>query len=123
MAGDDDRERVAGVGAADRSRARAEASRLLGVGARLAVRDLDQREPRAPLELGADEVERQLELPPSPREVLVELRPSRGNDDRRADIGLRAPLQALEPLLGRDDSQSSAPSSRSSCTFRSRPPA
>jgi hypothetical protein len=54
----------------------------------------------------------------------------RGRDEAAwADRLLAAPLEPLQAALGGDDSQrperrqSSAPSSRRSCTFRSSPPA
>ena len=131
MAREDDRNRIARVRATDRARTtlETEAARLLGVRARLAVRDLDEREPRAPLEVGSREIERQLELPPPAGEVLGELlaclRDERARSDRRAV----APLEPLQAALGRDnpqrqgERQRSAPSSCSSCTFRSSPPA
>src|SRR3954470_12676016 len=55
VAGDDDADRVQDVGAADRAGEAgvAELARDLAVGDGLAVRDLDQRVPHAPLELGA----------------------------------------------------------------------
>jgi hypothetical protein len=51
----------------------AEPSRLLGIRPGLAVRDLRKGEPGAPLEVRADELERELERLPSAGEVLGEL--------------------------------------------------
>ncbi len=128
---DHDRQRVARIRAADGTRAvrETEASSLLGVRARLAVRDLQQREPRAPLERRAGEIERKRELRAPSGEVLRELLLRLLDERPRPDRLAVAPVEPLQALLGGDDPQrrgllqSNAPSSCSSCTFRSSPPA
>jgi hypothetical protein len=128
---DHDRQRVARVRAADRSRPVREpqASRLLGIRAGLAVGDLGERKPGAPLEGRPGQIEWKLELPPPPREVLGQL-DTRFLDERGRPARLgAAPFEPLQTALGGDDPQrpearqSSAPSSCRSCTFRSSPPA
>jgi hypothetical protein len=105
VARDHDREWVARVRTADGPRAsrQAEAPCLLGIRPGLAVRDLREGEPGAPLELGAEELERELERRPSAGEVLGEL-PARLVDERpRSDRLAVAPLEPLEAALGGDD--------------------
>ena len=108
---------------------KAQASRLLGVRAGLAVRNLDERKPDAPLEVRSGQIERKLKRPSPAGEVLGKL-VSRLLDERRRPARAGAtPLEPLQTVLGGDDPQrpevlqSSAPSSCRSCTFRSRPPA
>jgi hypothetical protein len=104
-------------------------SRLLGVRPGLAVRNLGQGEPGAPLEIRADEIERELEGRPLPGEVLGELLARLVDERGRPDRLAGAPLEPLQAAVGGDDPQwperfqRSAPSSRNSCTFRSSPPA
>ena len=66
VAGDDDRDLVAAVGAADRAGDAADLARELAVGARLAVRDLAQLGPDVELERRAVLGEREVELVRSP---------------------------------------------------------
>src|SRR3954451_17644979 len=73
MARRDDRDRVAAVGAADRSRHAAQLARELAVGDRLALRDLAQPRPDGALELGAVLGQREVERGAFAGEVLVEL--------------------------------------------------
>ena len=75
MAGDDDRDLVLAVDAADGAdRARgSDAPRHVGVGARLAVRDLAQCVPRRELERGSALLQRQIELAARAGEVLAQL--------------------------------------------------
>jgi hypothetical protein len=108
---------------------KAQASRLLGIRAGLAVRNLDERKPGAPLEVRSGQIERKLKLPSPAGEVLGKLG-LRLLDERCRPSGLgAAPLEPLQTALGGDDPQrpeapqSSAPSSCRSCTFRSSPPA
>jgi hypothetical protein len=131
MARHDDRQRVACVRAADRSRApcEPEPACLLAVRTRLAVGDLHEREPRPLLERRPDRIEREVERAQPPREVLGELLVRRVDERARTDRLRVAPLEPLQAALGRDDAQrserrqSSAPSSWRSITFRSSPPA
>src|SRR5262245_21773625 len=81
VAGNDDRDRVHGVRAADRAGDAAELARELAVGDGLAVGDRDERVPYALLELGAVRVQREVEALAVAGEVLVEL---------RRDVGERA---------------------------------
>ncbi|MCW2977250.1 MAG: hypothetical protein JWM06_2531 [Actinomycetia bacterium] len=108
--------------------------RLLGVGAGLSVWNLCKGEPGAPLEFRPDEIERELELPPAPGEILGELLPRLIHERAWPDRLAVTPLEPLQAALGGNDPQSlrpaqiagaqrSAPSSRNSCTFRSSPPA
>jgi hypothetical protein len=114
---------------ADGARLDVEDAPDIAVAARLAVRDLQQCEPRAFLERRADRVEREIELAQPAREVLGELRLRRVDQRARPERLRAAPLEPLQAALGRDDAQraeraqSSAPSSRRSATFRSSPPA
>jgi len=83
VAGQDDRQRVARVRGADRA-GRARPPEPLGlrtVAARRPVRDRGQFQPRAALEGGPGEVERQLEGGARAGEVLAELRGG-GREDR-----------------------------------------
>src|SRR3954452_10515884 len=73
VAGDDDRDRVHGVRVADGAGDAADLARELPVGDGLAVRDLDERVPHAPLELGAAGREPQVEPLAVTGEVLLEL--------------------------------------------------
>jgi hypothetical protein len=131
MARDHDRKRIARVRAADGARSvrQAEPRRLLGIRARLAVRDLRERKPGALLECRAGEIEREVELLTPPGEVLLELRLRILDERARPDASFAAPVEPLQAAFRRDDPQwaerrqSSAPSSCSSCTFRSSPPA
>src|SRR5690606_19857997 len=99
MAGDDDRDRVAAVGAADRSRGpgRGEHPRLLAVAAGLAERDPGQRRPGLALELAADCDEPKVELAAVAVEVLAHLhgrlRASVARDQPRAE----PPRQPIDP--------------------------
>src|SRR3954447_1148457 len=85
MARRDDRDRVAAVGAADRSRHAAQLPRELAVGDRLAVRDLAQPRPDGALEGGAVVGQREVESGALAGEVLVEL---------ALDLGERAVARA-----------------------------
>jgi hypothetical protein len=131
VARDHDRQRIAGVRAAHGPRAvgQTEAQRLLTVRARLAVRNLCERKPRAPLKLRPAGIEREVECAALAGEVLGQLFLRVLDEAARTDRLLVAPLEPLQAALRRDDPQrpkrrqSSAPSSRRSCTFRSRPPA
>jgi hypothetical protein len=131
VTGDDDRKRIARVRAADGARAvwQAESHRLLRIRASLAVGDLREREPGAVLERRAGEIEGEVELRAPPREVLLELRLRIVDEGARPDRSPAAPVEPLQAVFRRDDPQrterpqSSAPSSCSSCTFRSSPPA
>ena len=77
VARQDERERVLAVGGADGARGirtEAEPPRLLAVADGLPVGDRREREPAAPLEVGAVEVERQVERRQLAGEVRLELR-------------------------------------------------
>jgi hypothetical protein len=82
-----------------------EAARLRGIRSRLAVRDFGEGMPRAQLEVGPDEVERQLELPPPAGEVLGELLPRLVDERARSDRRAVVPLEPLQAALGSDDPQ------------------
>src|SRR4051794_38301764 len=73
VAGVDDRDRVAAVGAADRARDAAQLARELAVGGGLAMRDLAQPRPDGALELGAVLGQREVERGALAGEVLIEL--------------------------------------------------
>src|SRR6478735_1630664 len=97
VAGDDDRDLVAAVGAADRAGDAADLAREFAVGARLAVRDPAQRAPDVELERRAVFGERDVEPGPLAREVLVELAREDGEVTVvRAGIGVEAVAVRVE---------------------------
>ena len=84
VAGDDDRDRVAVVGAADRARrgGLADRARDVAVAGGLAERDPEQRRPDRLLERGPPGRQPQIEARALAREVLLQL------DDRRAQAAI-----------------------------------
>src|SRR6478735_11836049 len=109
MARQDERQRVLAVRSADRARrirAEAESARLLSVTHGLAVRDRCKREPALPLEVGAVQVERQVELDQVAGEVGVEL--GGGGLEHRAALVRKAlcrPEHAAEPGVRADEAE------------------
>jgi len=113
VAGQDDRQRVAAVRRADgagRPR-RAEHAGLLAVAAGRRVRDLRERQPRAPLEVRRRrEVEREVEGRALAREPGAQLAGRRREDgvvrrrlDRNRGRRLAGPAHLAEPDVGRDE--------------------
>src|SRR4051812_30346648 len=105
VAGDDDRELIAAVGASDRARAAAELAGECAVGGRLAVRNLLEARPERSLERRPVLVEREVEAGAPAREVLVELASGLGQDTRfgrpRLPVGAgEQPRQAVAFGLG-----------------------
>src|SRR4051794_8933349 len=97
VAGDDDRDPVAAVGAADRSRDAAELARELAVGGRLAVRDRAQAGPDRELERRAVLGQREVEFRALAGEVLVELALDLGERAVvRAGVGVQAMAVGVE---------------------------
>src|SRR4051794_5268447 len=92
VARDDDADRVPRIGAAHRAGHAAQLAGQLAVGHGLAVRDLGQRFPDAPLELGARGREREVEALELAGEIGVELR---RDGCERAIIGRRLGMQAM----------------------------
>src|SRR4051812_24965621 len=92
MAGRDDRDRVAAIGAADRPRDAAQHARELAVRDRLALRDLAQPRPDGALEGGAALGQREVEARALAGEVFVELALDLGE---RAVVGAGVAVQVV----------------------------
>ena len=101
MAGNDDADRVVVVGVADGAHGggAADAPCHLAVAAGLAIGDALQLLPAETLELGAGQVERQVEGAPRPRQVLGELA-ARLRERRGVRIGRGVRPGAPQPDLG-----------------------
>ena len=98
---------VRGANRTSRAGAEAEPARLFAVADGLAVGDRREGEPAAALEVGAVEVEQQVELGQLAGEVRLELR---GDvvEDRAAPIGLdvcRRPPHPIEATIGAEESE------------------
>lgn len=105
VAGGDDRDRVAAVGGAHRPRRGGAAERAgdLSVAARLAERYRQQRVPHALLEIGAPEIQRQIEGLAPPREIIGELRLGLDQDRMTGVFDHRAELHAQRIVVRPED--------------------
>lgn len=106
MAGDDDRDRVAGIRRTDRPRPSrlSDAGRDLAVAGCRSVRDLPKSGPDGSIERGALEPKRKVEAGAGAREVLVELAVLCGEAQIVAlpsvrDLGVAGEFEARESIL------------------------